>query len=369
MSFMFEAVRSNIAANPKDYWHDLEQGFINDAWENSTQIAENLYKQPNIGASLNIETWIPQIAQHASALDPTSNINFYRTENQAVKFLFKNIDTQLTNGIYYYWNNNYWMSYYEYDNTTQQSYCIAVRCDNTLRFKDPINGVIKSWPCRVDSHATASKYKETDYIMTPNNNYIIYVQRNPETERIFRLNRRFLMGGGGENDNIRPFKVIGLMNSHEDADMKTANILYLLTQLDEFDDRDDLENGIAFNGDTNIPQSKGHIVLDPNFDFIKQGIQKRFTIDYIGDDGNEIPISWSDVKPMFNANLTVTSNYDAATNKTYYTLVGNTIDTVANPEPLYHNGSIKIFLKRYDGAWLTPSTGELVDIKIKSKIG
>lgn len=369
MSFMLNAVQANITTNPKEYWHNLEQGFIDDAWENSTQIANDLYKQPEIGAPLNITDWEIQVAQHAPALDPTSNINFYRTEDQAVKFLFKNIDTRLTNGIYYHWNGNYWMSYYEYDDTTYQSYCVAVRCDNELKFKDPIGGAIKSWPCRVDNQATASKYKETDYIMTPNNNYICYVQRNSETERVFRLNRRFLIGGGGENNNLRPFKIIGLMNSHKDASHQTANILYLLMQLDEIDNRDDMINGVAYNGDTIVPESNGHIVLDPAFDFIKQGIQKKFTLQYIDDNGNEVPTSWSDVKPLFEPNVTVTSNYDSVLNRKYYTLIGNTIDTIADPEPAYHNGTIKVFMKRYDGAWLTPETGELIDIRIKSKIG
>lgn len=382
MSFMSAAVDTGVATSAKNHWHDLEQAFIDDNWYNTTQHADGLLEQPYIGAPLNLETWISNDAQHSPALDITSNINFYRTEDQAVHLLFRNIDKTLINGIYYYWRENFWLSYYEYDNTTYQSYCLAVRCDNELKFKDEY-GNIKSWPCRVDSQATANKYKETDYIITPNNNYIVYVQRNSETEKYFRINRRFLLGGGGENDNLRPFKVIGLMNSHKgsirnERGNNSAGILYLLMQLDEIDYRDgtdpsvtttttDKESyGIAFNADVNKAESEQgeyHPNFNIDFDQIPPKTPFDFHINSYTDPSGKIHEHGfrTEVTAIYPAKdergkdvyLTVETNFNQEVN--WWRLTGWKIDPIEDPDsdqrlPYINNmhwGSVHIVVKEY----------------------
>lgn len=294
MSFMSNAVSAGMAVKSKDHWHDLEQAMINESWNNSTQIAEGLKEQRRIGsiidptyidptgtseeskqAMLDVEAW------HAPVLEITG-VNYYKTEDQATQFIFRNIDKENINGKYYYWDNNYWLSFYEYDKTTYQSYCVCVRCDNELKYKDPKDGQTYSWPCRINNEATASKYKETDYLITPSNNYIAIVQRNSDTERLFRLNRRFLIGGGGDNDNLRPFKINGIQNSHKDYKLNSSgehasNLLYITLTLDEVQDKDDFVNGIAWNADSKyIPDDE--YIIEPKYDSLRYQVPKTFEI-------------------------------------------------------------------------------------------
>lgn len=291
---MSNAVSSGMATDSDSYWRNLEQGFIDDVWDNSTQ-KETILEQTDIGSSKyeQVEVWTATTLQ-------ISGTNYYKDSNQGMQFLFRDINKLHEPGVYYQWlkkdrNGNqytsWWMSYFVHSNINYQSYSVCVRCDNELKFKDPADGKVYSWPCRVHNEATATNEQVTNYIITPHNKLNIVVQRNSQTERLFRLNRRFLIGGGGDNDNVRPFKIIALQNAHkllalnDSTSGEQANILYLTLELDELHPQDDITNYIAYNADAEqyIEPSKD-IIIEPAFEKIKKSIPVDFIVSCEGAD-------------------------------------------------------------------------------------
>lgn len=362
MSFMSNAVSAGMAVDSKTHWHDLEQAFIDEAWVNSTQIAEDLKEQPAIGDIATAEAaanWTAVEAWHAPVLEITG-VNYYKTEDQATRFMFRDIDKQNINGKYYYWRNNFWLSFFEYDKTTYQSYCVGVRCDNELKYRDPVDHKIYTWPCRVDNFATQSKFRETDYLITPNNNYTITVQRNAFTERVCTLNRRFIFGGGGPNDNKRVFKIIGLQNSHKDVDTNVATLLYINLSLDEVKEQDDFENGIAWNADAYppTPYTFYRILIDGmpgnsnstgicEYKKLKQNIETIITIEYTNVTNQIEPQEWrSTVTPLSTTHLKVEAVGEYYEHK--YKLTGKVIGK--------DGATIIISGERLDGAGLPSET-------------
>lgn len=148
----------------------------------------------------------------------------------------------------YIFDNSYWIvhSYTEYDGVVQD--CGVRRCNNVLKIKDPQNGGIFSIPCVVDYDMAASTVKVTKYILTPNNHAVIMVQGNEDTLRLFKTNTRYILSG-------RPFKLYGYQNA-VDYDLDSpSTLLYLDLYLDEIRTGDDIENGIAENGEYNYSVS------------------------------------------------------------------------------------------------------------------
>lgn len=71
------------------------------------------------------------------------------------------------------------------------------------------------------------------------------VQGNADTLRLFKLNTRYMFNG-------RPFKLLAYQNALlQDLLNQTPTLLYLDLYLDELHDKDDIENGLAYNGDYN----------------------------------------------------------------------------------------------------------------------
>lgn len=141
----------------------------------------------------------------------------------------------------YKFDNCYWIvhSYSEYDGVVQD--CGIRRCNNMLKIVDPLNGSIFSIPCVVDYDMAASTVKVTKYILTPNNHAVIMVQGNENTLRLFKANSRFILSG-------RPFKLYGYQNAVEFDLDAPSTLLYLDLYLDEVRDGDNLELGVAENG-------------------------------------------------------------------------------------------------------------------------
>ena len=112
-----------------------------------------------------------------------------------------------------------------------------------MRIRDPLNGGVFEIPCVVDYDMTSPSAQVSRYIITPNNHAVVKVQGNKDTLRLFKLNTRYMFGG-------RPFKLYAYQNVlNYDATHELPTYLELDLYLDELHDGDDVEAGVAYNGD------------------------------------------------------------------------------------------------------------------------
>ena len=90
---------------------------------------------------------------------------------------------------------------------------------------------------------TSPSQQVSSYIITPNNHASVMVQGNTDTLRLFKLNTRYMFNG-------RPFKLLAYQNAiYYDLTNQTPTLLYLDLYLDELHDKDDVANGLAYNGE------------------------------------------------------------------------------------------------------------------------
>lgn len=239
MAFKYFLNATNIDAAPNqlpnDMYRDLEQEFISQQWDNTSAMFV-IQEQSGIGISEynDIEAWVtPTVADTSTGLKDT---------NDFLKFTFEDITHRIVRGLMYQFNDNYWIvhSYNPYAGLAQ--YCGVRRCNNSLKMIDPENGSIFSIPCVVDYDMASPSQQTSRYIITPNNHANIICQANVDTLRLFKTNTRFILSG-------RPFKLLSYQNALGVTESENTTIFYLDLYLDEIHSDDDLDNGIADNGD------------------------------------------------------------------------------------------------------------------------
>ena len=237
-TFLENGINSGIITSPNDYYRELEQAFIDDQWENTSAQYE-IKEQNGIGEKLYhpVEAWIKPIVG-------TTSTGLKQGEDFK-KFIFKNINHNVYLGLYYIFDDNYWITYF-IDNYAGLPRDIAVRrCNNRLRIVDPDNGSIFSIPCVIDYDMLSPSQQVNSYIITPNNHAVVKVQGNQDTLRLFDYNTRYMLGG-------RPFKLLAYQNALlSSTDGNTTTYLELELYLDELHAKDDIINQLAYNGDFN----------------------------------------------------------------------------------------------------------------------
>lgn len=238
LHFYNNSLSYGMRQQPKDYYHDLQQAFIDSQWDN-TAVQIVVKEQDDFGLNTyhDIEVWINKVIGQTTTF--AKNGQDYR------QLLFKDIDKQHIRGLYYKFEDDYWIV--DFVNPSQGlSNAITVRrCNNALRIIDPENGSIFSIPCVVDYDMTSPTMLINSNILTPNNHAIVYVQANENTIRLFTLNKRFILNG-------RPFKLLAYQNAlNVGLDNQNPSILYLDLYLDEIQDGDNLETHVAYNGEYN----------------------------------------------------------------------------------------------------------------------
>ena len=244
-------IDADISVTTNDYYRELTQAFINQQWDNtSAKTPENggiLQEQNGIGSSeyLNIEAWLaPIVADTSTGLKyPEDFLKLNDNLEDMLELIFEDIDHTVQRGLMYQYNNEYWIAYsYASFDGLPQSVGIR-RCNNVLRMIDPSNGSIFSIPCCVDYDMLAPTPQVSRYIITPNSHAVVMVQGNEDTDRLFKINTRFILGG-------RPFKLYAYQNTLKySASDEISSLWYLDLYLDEIHANDDLENQIAYNGD------------------------------------------------------------------------------------------------------------------------
>lgn len=245
-------------AKPHDYYEELAQAFIDESWSNTAaKTPENggeIFEQSAIGSDKYkcIEAWVK-----TAVSDVTSGL---KDSRDFLRMYFREIHHLCKRGQYYQFNGNYWIvnDYSPFNGIAQE---VGIRrCNNTMRIRDPLNGGIFEIPCAIDYDMASPSAQISRYIITPNNHAIVKVQGNDDTLRLFKLNTRYMFGG-------RPFKLYAYQNAlnYSDADDKPT-YLELDLYLDELHDGDDIEAGLAYNGDYDYTLSinAGDMHVTPN---------------------------------------------------------------------------------------------------------
>lgn len=236
----FESASDTIMnAVPNDLYRANQQAFQDEEWTNtSAKTPENggeILEQQGIGSAeyQAIEAWVkPTVADTSTGLKDTKDF---------MKLIFRSIDKTSERGLYYKFDNSWWIVH-AYNQFTGLPQDVAIRrCNNALRIIDPITGEVFSAPCVVDYDMQAPNARVTTYLLTPNNHATVMVQGNVDTLRLFKLNTRYILGG-------RPFKLWAYQNAlNPNLSTDYDTLLYLDLYLDEEHNGDNIAEQLADN--------------------------------------------------------------------------------------------------------------------------
>lgn len=236
LPYFENALSGGYLQTPNDYFRDLQQAAIDNLFD-CTSARYTVQEQDAIGASTyhDIDAWLDYIVGTTSS-GVKQGADF-------TQLMFRDIEHPVFQGLYYIFDDNYHISYF-YNRYDGLEKALAVRrCNNAMRIVDPDNGSIFSIPCVIDYDMTSPSQQVSSYIITPNNHAVVMVQGNKDTLRLFKLNTRYIFNG-------RPFKLLAYQNALlQDLSNQNPTLLYLDLYLDEIHDKDDIENGLAYNGE------------------------------------------------------------------------------------------------------------------------
>lgn len=236
LPYFENALSGGYLQTPNDYFRDLQQAAIDNLFD-CTSARYTVQEQDAIGASTyhDIDVWLDYIVGTTSS-GVKQGADF-------TQIMFRDIEHPVFQGLYYIFDDNYHISYF-YNRYDGLEKALAVRrCNNAMRIVDPENGSIFSIPCVIDYDMTSPSQQVSSYIITPNNHAVVMVQGNKDTLRLFKLNTRYIFNG-------RPFKLLAYQNALlQDLSNQNPTLLYLDLYLDEIHDKDDIENGLAYNGE------------------------------------------------------------------------------------------------------------------------
>lgn len=236
LPYFENALSSGYLQMPNDYFRELQQAAVDNLFD-CTSAKYTVQEQDTIGASTyhDIDVWLDYIVGTTSS--------GVKNGHDFTQLMFRDIDHETIQGLYYIFDNNYHISYFynKYDGLEK---ALAVRrCNNAMRIVDPENGSVFSIPCVIDYDMTSPSQQVSSYIITPNNHAVVMVQGNTDTLRLFKLNTRYMFNG-------RPFKLLAYQNAiWYDLQNEEPTLLYLDLYLDELHDKDDIENSLAYNGE------------------------------------------------------------------------------------------------------------------------
>jgi hypothetical protein len=242
LDYFENSLQSGMIQAPNDYYRELQQSFIDEQWDNTS--AKRAIYQQKLDYQGNftdecfekIEAWTNSVVGQGTSM---------RNGHDFVQLAFRDIDYYTIQGRYYQFDNNYWITTFDDEHDSISKTIVVRRCNNYMKIVDPENGAIFSIPCAIEYDMSSPSSQVSRYIVTPNNHATVIVQGNKDTERLFKINTRYLFGG-------RPFKLYSYQNTIlSNLEMDEATLVYLDLYLDEIHDKDDLVNGIADNGEYN----------------------------------------------------------------------------------------------------------------------
>ncbi len=281
-------------------------------------------------------------------------INVYTGEKLGDDFklvLFKELNHPIDFGRFYYFDNNYWLTYNTEKIKNLVASCMVRRCNNVLRWYDT-DGVYHQEYCildyqikrPVDSVGTANP-------VTPGGFIHIYTQLNSKTHTI-KDGQRFIFGNTGHWTAYKVFGA-GVKNFQNitTSDNNSAKMLTLEVGTSYInEDTDDIILGIADKYKyTTSASSVNNIVIVPNSGDILQSGSQIFDVRYYS---GSVVLSGSFV-------FTINDNNVPIDHYTFATLSNNTFSVVNNEKYLDYPLSIlcagssgsRIFEVNLKGDW------------------
>lgn len=282
---MYQSMLNVRDTKPYDYYKNLQQSLIDYQWDNTTTLYTVLEQYLDFSWNFHeIETHI----NHAIAMvtSGTKNGDDFR------KLSFRDLDHTINRGLYYQFDNNYWLTTFTDEHNRLIKDIMVRRCNNWLKWIDPKTNELIKYPCVVSYDAGSPQNQIDNDIITPNNSLNIIIQGNENTRMIY-TNQRFILGK-------RPFKIAGYNNTLMDfSSDDLPNILYFDVYLDEISPYDDLENDIANNfdpinnigieeGKQEIPTNESYIKISPFIDSLNQEKSVIIQSQLISEDGESL---------------------------------------------------------------------------------
>lgn len=221
---------NNFAQSPNDSWRELQQATITSLFENTTikrTILEE--KVPFNQEYQEIEAWVGTVT------DSTTNTE--KDPNDYRALYFEDCEHDVGRGVYYQYENNYWLVYDSSTDLESQSNVKVRRCNNRLKWINKENGEVIDYPCIIEYTLSATQPGVTADVTTIGGRPSIIVQGNDDTRKI-KKNTRFIFDG-------QAYKFNNWNNMMTDYDAKTATLLFMDFTVDTNQPTDDLENGIA----------------------------------------------------------------------------------------------------------------------------
>lgn len=222
---------NHYAESPNDVWRNLQQATITSLFEDTTikrTILEE--KVPFNQEYQEIEAWVGTVT------DSTTNTE--KDSNDYRALYFENCTHDVGRGLYYQYDNNYWLVYDSSTDLESISNVKIRRCNNRLKWIDKNSGELLDYPCIIEYTLSATQPGVTADITTIGGRVSIIVQGNEKTRKI-KKNTRFIFGEQAYKFNN--------WNNYmmSDYDAKTATLLFMDFTVDNVQPTDDLENGIA----------------------------------------------------------------------------------------------------------------------------
>lgn len=222
---------NHYAESPNDSWRNLQQATITSLFEDTTikrTILEE--KVPFNQEYQEIEAWVGTVT------DSTTNTE--KDSNDYRSLYFEDCTHDVGRGLYYQYDNNYWLVYDSSTDLESISNVKIRRCNNRLKWIDKNSGELLDYPCIIEYTLSATQPNVTADITTIGGRVSIIVQGNEKTRKI-KKNTRFIFGEQAYKFNN--------WNNYmmSDYDAKTATLLFMDFTVDNVQPTDDLENGIA----------------------------------------------------------------------------------------------------------------------------
>lgn len=222
---------NHYAEYPNDSWRNLQQATITSLFEDTTikrTILEE--KVPFNQEYQEIEAWVGTVT------DSTTNTE--KDSNDYRSLYFEDCTHDVGRGLYYQYDNNYWLVYDSSTDLESISNVKIRRCNNRLKWIDKNSGELLDYPCIIEYTLSATQPGVTADITTIGGRVSIIVQGNEKTRKI-KKNTRFIFGEQAYKFNN--------WNNYmmSDYDAKTATLLFMDFTVDNVQPTDDLENGIA----------------------------------------------------------------------------------------------------------------------------
>lgn len=329
--FFENASNAGMNPTPNDMYRSLMQNFIDSEWVNSSaktpELGGVVLEQNGIGSDeyTEIEAWI-----ETPVIDVTSGL---RDAGDYLKLLFRSIEHTSTRGMMYQFGGNYWIvtNFNPYSGLPQS---VGVRrCNNELKIVDPMTAEIKTFPCVVEYDAASPSEGVSRYIITPNNHLVVIVQGNDDTWRLMKINTRYVIGG-------RVFRLTAYQNALRNAETGDPNLLYLDMYLDEVNDKDDIENGLANNDGVQVKYTV--VITDGNINLNKGASKQLTAVVYYNGEVVERELEWASDDPAVTvADGLVTAVGDIGEgafitakikDRSEYGIIGVTISTATDAE-------------------------------------